>query len=193
MDVMTEKDLRGAQPCDLGYFDQLTEAQRHTYLTLNTVYRRLLNAYVAFMGVGKYDIALAQAEEPVQPAEPDQQDLYQRFVGCDLRYYYVRNNVYVERLTPDELAFLRERVREKNLRLDYDSLYFVEDTYRRVIREREGFGDLFDDDVPEGALLIGYRVAPGQGREAVEQLVECNAMLRDTLERRFSEPALLVP
>lgn len=201
LDVITEEALRLGSSCDLHYFDALTGPQRGMYLRLSTVYRAFLNKYAAFMGVGKYDLALAKSPVAVEPVPGQARDFYQRYANCQLRYYHVANNTYIERLTPDELRFLRDRAQEQNYSLDLDSLHFTEDTYRRVILEVAGgqgaagadsgedaTGAGEPDELPRDALVIGCRVAMGQGREAVQQLLECNALLRDVLSERLAAP-----
>lgn len=211
MKSITEQDLRSAFPDDLAYFDALTPVQRESYLALTTVYRRLLNSYVAFVGLGKYDIALAHNERAVVPVQVADQDLYQAFSGGALRYFYVRSNTYIERLTADELAFLRERVREGNLTLDLDSYHFVEDTFARVTRERwarkDGKGDaswtFADAEVnfgpnedrffcPNGALVVGCRVAERQTHEALEDVLHCCDLLERSLRARLTVPLSVV-
>lgn len=211
MKSITEADVRLAFPEDLRYLERLDQRQRTSYLALCTVYRRLLNAYVAFMGLGKYDIALRHNERPVAPVPPAEQDLYQRYAYAGLAYFYVRNNTYVERLTADELGFLRERVRERNLTLDLDSFRFVEDTFEKVIREQwvetdeAGSERWSNDDVelhfgpeeerflcPNGALVVGCRVAERQTREAMEDVLDCIELLRASLAERLSVPVAVV-
>lgn len=211
MKSMTEQDLRTAFPADLRYFERLTPAQRTNYLALATVYRRLLNEYVAFMGLGKYDLALRRNERPVAPVDARDQDLYQRYANAGLRYFYVRSNVYVERLTMDELGFLRGRVREGNLGLDLDSFRFVEDTFARAIREQwattddKGNVSWSDADAeinfgpneerffcPNDALVVGCRVAERQDGEVLQDVLDCNELLRDSLGVRLPVPLAVV-
>lgn len=202
MKSITERDLGVAFPRDLRYFERLDQRQRTNYLALCTAYRRLLNAYVAFMGLGKYDIALRHNEREVVPVPTAEQDPYQRYAYAGLAYLYVRNNTYVERLTADELGFLRERVRERNLTLDLDSCQFVEDTFAKVIREqvagegpegRVSFGPQEERFLcPGDALVVGCRVAERQTREAMEDVLDCVELLRESLAPRLSVPLAVV-
>lgn len=213
MDIIEERDLRTAFPDDLRYFDRLTERQRRNYLILATAYRRLINAYAAFVGLGRHDRALGRGGLRLEPVAERDQDLYQRFAGAGLRYYYVRNNVYVERLTADGLGFLRERVREGALDhgFDLDAYRFVGDTLARVLREQwvstdaEGraswssadaevnFGP--DEDrffCPNGALVVGCRVAGRPSPDALEGLLRQNDLLQRELADRVPVPLSVV-
>lgn len=200
MKLITDQDLRTVLPADLHYYDRLNEGQAETYRYLSSAYRRLLNAYVAFMGVGKYDIALRENARVVVPVPEREQDLYQRYANVGLQYFYVRNNVYVERLAREELRFLRSRLQERNILLDYDSCRFVEDTYAKVIRE---VGADAGDTVwygprerrfgcPWDALVVGCRVAEGQGRDELADALRCCQLLGRSLGERLGVPASVV-
>lgn len=211
MNAITEGDFRTIFPDDLRYFARLTPAQAENYLALTTAYRKLLNEYASFLGVGKYDNALARNAPAVASVQQGDYDFYQRYSGAGLRYFYVRNNTYIERLSVGELGFLRERVREGNLALDFDSYHFVADTFARVIREQwtstdgEGHTVWSDADAeinfgpnedrffcPNGALVIGCRVAERQPHGALEDVLDCIELLRQSLAARVSGPLSVV-
>lgn len=211
MKIISERDLRTTFPADLSYFDGLDEGQQRTYLYLTTVYRKLLNAYVAFEGLRKYDIALHESQRVPVPVPECDQDFYQRYSNADLIYFYVRNNTHIERLSREELGFLRERVSERNAVLDLDSYHFVADTFAKVIRERwakrdeSGRLNWSDEDAdvnfgpnddrffcPNGALVIGCRIADGQGGEVTQDVRDCNGLLAESLGKRLAVPLSIV-
>lgn len=206
MKLISDADLRTAFPEDLHYYERLNEGQAQTYRYLATAYRKLLNAYVAYMGVGKYDLALQNNARLVVPVPSREYDFYQRYANGELQYFYVRNNTYIERLSRDELGFLRTRLQERNLMLDYDSAGFVADTFARVIRERwEGKDGWSEEDAainfgpdekrffcPNGALVVGCRVEEGQGREVLEDVLKCGQELEASLGKRLPVPVSVV-
>lgn len=211
MRIITEQDLRTTFPGELSYFEGLSGGQRETYLYLTTVYRKLLNAYVAYEGLRKYDIALHESDRVPVPVPERDYDFYQHYANSDLIYFYVRNNTYIERLSSDEMGFLRERVGEHNLSLDLDSHDFVRDTFAKVIRERwakrdeQGRRIWSDEDAevnfgpsetrffcPNGALVLGCRIADGQDGEIAQDVRDCNALLTQSLGRRLAVPLSVV-
>lgn len=200
MKFVTEQDLRTVFPADLHYYERLNEGQARTYRYLTTLYRKLLNAYAAFMGVGKYDVALAENARAVVPVPRRDQDLYQRYANGPLQYFYVRNNIHVERLDRKELGFLRARLEEHDFQLDYDSLRFVEDSYPRVTRERglAGAGQVYYGPerkrflCPADALVVGCRVAEGQGRAVLEDVIRCDQLLQGALGARLNTSVAVV-
>ncbi len=191
---MTEEHFRTVFPDDLAYFDRLDARQRSTYLLLQTTYRSFLNSYVGYMGGWKYDRALAGSLSAPDPVPQEEQDFYQRYSGGTMSYYYVRSNTYIERLTPDELAFVRDRTREGSDFLDWDATRFVEDTIRRVTHEhqddaREVEVNFGPDDTaffaPAAGLVVGCRARRGQSRAAIEDMLACSSALKEVLAERL--------
>ena len=89
---------------------------RHDYPVANGQYDTLLNRYKSFferflkeqLSLELIDRNLKESELDFRPVKGEDQDYYQRTSGMGLTYIYLRNNLYVEKLTEDELRFLKE-------------------------------------------------------------------------------------
>ena len=62
-------------------------------------------------------------------------DIYQYFSSDILKYFYIRNNIYIEKLNKKEIDFLEKKIQSKNYELDDETMQIIESSYRRVIFE----------------------------------------------------------
>lgn len=151
---------------NLEYFNSLDVASQRDYLQLNALYRRLLNEYIGNIGVNKYDDRLSKSELKFVPISDTAKDYYQYYAGTSHKYYYVRNNVYIERLANDDLEYLKERLMSGDSLTDED-FTFVERTFKCVIDEQfevknadynVNFGPNSSTYyAPHNALVVGFR------------------------------------
>ena len=164
---MTEKDYNTIFPSsNLEYLNSLTGTQKDTYLILNGLYRSLLNQYLKQLVLGNYDKILSSSDLSFVPVATEEQDFYQYYSNNDLKYYYVRNNIFVERLSDEELNYLKSRIITNNFTLQSEDVTFVRNTFSKVIKEEDidgkayvtNFGpDSSTFHAQSNSLVIGFR------------------------------------
>jgi len=142
------------------------------YATVQNMYKAILLPWLADkLGLASYDARLAQEGIAAAPEERMPFALYaQQCAGVDLSYLYIRNNVFVERLTPDQINLFLAHSDDPSFASDPDLNQIVTDTYPDVIKLLDtdedvltGFdmsGDLFDNDAVVVELV--YHVADNE-------------------------------
>lgn len=148
--------------------DKMSETEISNYLSLYNVYRNLFSQYIIEnMGLKEYDEKLANSGLGFLVNNQEDMDIYQYYSSDTLKYFYIRNNIYIERLTKEERDFLREKISNNNYELDDASRQMIEETYERVIFEDalkngEKCNTLYGPNstsflAPNNALVIGVR------------------------------------
>ena len=114
------------------YISKLNDTQLEQYLNYYEKYNTLLYKFLLKkLDLKKYDNILLKKQ--LHPINEEDYDLYQYLSSKFLSFIYIRNNIYIERLTPDEINFLKTINEE--LDLD-DTVYnFIENTFYKVIME----------------------------------------------------------
>ena len=92
-----------------------------------------------------------------------QQDFYQ-LISCELKYFYIRNNLYIQRLSKDESGFIMSRINNNNYAYDSEVEQFIKNTFKKVISEGDGYINFYnfgpthlDYSAPVDSLIIGFR------------------------------------
>lgn len=150
---------------------------REEYLAMHSAYANLLHEYfIRNFRLGEYDEALIESPYAFPEVREEDMDIYQYLASGKLRFVYIRNNIYIDRLSVEEQLFLREKARESELVYDQTAGDFIGETWKRVILEDPEtsqprnvfFGPMNGKfAAPENALVIGiryddYRQEPGQ-------------------------------
>ncbi len=100
-------------------------------LILYNIYRRFYTEYlIKKLRLLDYDKLLQELN-----IENNDLDFYKRYSSDYLKYIFIRNNLYVSKLTNEEKDYL---LRNENSDLNEEIESFIERTYKRVIN---GFGD----------------------------------------------------
>ncbi len=100
-------------------------------LILYNIYRRFYTEYlIKKLRLLDYDKLLQELN-----IENNDLDFYKRYSSDYLKYIFIRNNLYVSKLTEEEKEYL---LRNENSDLNEEIESFIERTYKRVIN---GFGD----------------------------------------------------
>ena len=146
------------------FFDnKLNIPNKEDYLSLYILYRKLFNKYIInTLNLKKYEEELKNSNLNFIPVIEKKQDIYQFIVSDELDYFYIRNNIYLEHLTNEEINYLRS-LSNTNI----DSTEFIEKTYKKVI-----FNDALNNgklckvfygpqskifSAPNNALVLGFR------------------------------------
>ncbi len=142
-----------------------TEVQNH--LNLSTLYRFLLNVHIKQLGLGKYEDAIKNSGLNFIPIEDAEQDFYQYYSNANLDYYYIRNNLYIHRLSEAEKEYLQNKLNKQDYSLNEQDINFISRTLSKVIKEvhknvtepfRTNFGPVSSNFFAlNNALVIGFR------------------------------------
>lgn len=92
-------------------------------------------------------------------------DFYQ-LLSDELNFLYLRNNLYLNRFTKEEMDFLRKRLIERNYEFDQEMNEFIKSTFMKIIDENMdskeivyvNFGPMESNRfAPSNSLVIGIR------------------------------------
>ncbi len=156
---------------DIKHFTEETDVDMEKYL----LYRKLFTEYIINeLDLEKYDDVINSSELKFKPICKDKMDIFQ-FFTCDiLRYFYIRNNIYIENLDTNTEKSLERRVKEKNYSLDGLIQSRIQKIYRRTI-SKEYFKDKKDIcffgpktkefSAIDGSIVIGFRYDESNSNE----------------------------
>lgn len=149
------------EECNINNDDEM-----NNYLNVYNSYNDLL---IQFLSKKYYlknvDEELEKKKDTYPEVPSSEKDLYQTLSSGYLKYFYLRNNIYVERLTKEEVDYLLAMSNSGNLELTPEIEKFINDTYLRVILENPNekgvninYGpDNFKYYKPSNAIVIGVR------------------------------------
>ncbi|MDR2569167.1 MAG: hypothetical protein LBD23_02565 [Oscillospiraceae bacterium] len=147
LNKITERDFKHLSPKNstFSFFDISPDLKDYMLLNIS-LYRKLLVDYLLkITNIRLYDKQLLEEKYLQIPTEA--MDMYQYFSQNELHYIYLRNNIYIERLTDIEKDFLAKKIETENFDLDEESQKMIESSFRRVIFEDElGNGEIFSSD-----------------------------------------------
>ena len=132
-----EEDLKTIYPnCTNISLDNMPENQKKKYLLLYNMYRKLFTVYIMQkLKLKNYDKKIEKSELGFTANKKQDMDIYQYFSSDILKYFYIRNNIYIEKLNKKEIDFLEKKIQSKNYELDDETMQIIESSYRRVIFE----------------------------------------------------------
>lgn len=137
MKILTEDELKLLSPY-FSSFDikNLSLNEKREYLILLSVYMNVFIKYLCYkFNLQYYDSLIKNSEYNFLPVEEKNMDIYQKFSKEYLKYFYIRNNIYIEKLDENELAFLREIAFSPNKKNNEEIVEFIESTFKKVIFE----------------------------------------------------------
>jgi len=147
--------------------DDMNKDAKEFYFSIYSLYMELLYKYLMKkIDIVTYDNKLRSIG--FDKIIEDDMDFYQMFSTTNLNYFYIRNNLYMERLDSSDVEFLGDRVIKQNDNLDKEAEEFVERTYKKLIFENvtgdynTNFVINFGPDSPKfytpvNSLVIGIR------------------------------------
>lgn len=145
--------------------------EKKLYLEQYSLYRKLFTEYIiSKLNLKEYDNIIKDSEFNLKANEIKDMDFYQYFSSEELKYFFVRNNVYINRLDENEKLFLAQKIKDENYNLDDSAIEFIEKTYLKVCTETEASEkSFFEEDTyifygpqtrrfqaPSDALVIGF-------------------------------------
>ena len=139
---------------------KLDDLEKEDYLRKYILYMKFLIEYlIKKTEIKKYDNLLKEDSHNFISIKYKDMDIYQRLASNYLKYFYIRNNLHLDRLTKEENLYLNK----KDNIFDDKACEFIENTFKKVIFED------FDDYLinygviakgtlaPSNALVIGVR------------------------------------
>lgn len=139
------------------YFDSMSPEIQENYLKLYSLYNDLLIQYlIKKYNLNLYDEMIQNSKINFKKIDTKDMDIYQYTSSKYLNYLYIRNNIYIEKLSKEELLYLSNT----NEILDTNNEQFIEKTYKKVIFENEY--TMYGPDNPKflkkpNTLVIGLR------------------------------------
>lgn len=103
------------------------------FIKVTNNYKVLFEKYLlSKTSLKTFDDNLANSKLKFEPLNKENMDYYQRTSTMNLKYFYLRNNLNVEKLTNEELEYL-ESLDYNNLILNEKAIGVIENTFKRVI------------------------------------------------------------
>jgi len=142
------------------YFDKLSNEEKTKYLELYVKYSKCLYQYlIKKLDLKKYDDMILNSGNKFKKVDVEYMDLYQYLAKDYLNFFYLRNNLYIERLSEEEKNYLNTiDVYDENVEK------FIENTYIKVCLElpNEKVNVCYGADSlvyykPSDCILLGYR------------------------------------
>ena len=147
---------------------KLTSEEIKKYMLIYNLYRNLFTEYVIKMtNLKKFDETINKSKMNFKPIELSEMDMYQYFSSNDLKYFYIRNDIYINKLNKEEMVFLQGRIDSNNYNLDEETTKIIENSYKRVICSEEKEPNIESDvfygplnssfSAPDDNIIIGVR------------------------------------
>ena len=143
-----------------------SDEEMKKYLLIYSVYNKLLIEFL----IEKYylkevDKELEKRKDSFPEVPSSEKDLYQSLSEGYLKYFYLRNNIYIERLNNEQLNYLFSIYQSNNLELTPQNRQFISDTYLKVILENpteKGININYGPDnikyyKPSNSIIVGVR------------------------------------
>lgn len=144
-----------------------SETVNDLYCLLEGLYREYLEQYINKKGnLFSYDQQILESPLNFKQVKSTEKDFYQ--FSSNMHYFYIRNTLFIERLSIDDLNLLIAKYNSGVTLLDDDIIELLERTYPKVIvpfvsntqmaGDYTNYGPLSDGYfAPVNALVIGFR------------------------------------
>ena len=129
-------NMRGINK-ELARSKQLIENENYTnYLYVQALYRKAFEKYLTLkINLGEYDKEINESKLDFGVMPEDRKTDFHKVSYLDLKYIYVRNWFFVEKLKKEYISIFFERLNSKNYEIDEQLLKIVEETYKDVIND----------------------------------------------------------
>ena len=161
------------------YFNKLDQREQDAYLEcINYYYSQLIEYLIGKLDLIKYDQILSNSKNNFIPTSEDKMAIYQRLSSSYLKYLYLRNNLYIENLSNEEILRLRQFMQQQATLSNQELYRFIENTYQKVISETKevttmNYGpenpDFFADS---NSIIIGLRTDDFADSDKIENWSE---------------------
>ena len=157
--IIVNRELFNTRKPYNDYFDNIPYDSQENYLKLYSIYNDLLIQYL----IKKYDLKIyddmiKNSNKKFTDIDTLDMDLYQYNSSEYLSYLYLRNNIYLENLTSEEIQYLN-KIKDSKLTKEYEE--FIEKTYRKVLLSNNEY-EMYGPDnnkylKKSNSIIIGLR------------------------------------
>lgn len=134
------------------------------YAIIYSVYSKLFRRFLyQKLNLDTYESMIINSKLSFSLIDSLSEDFYQRMAHDTSKFFYLRNNIYVERLTDEEKRFLINIYKNGNYTLTEEVINFLLKTYEKVIAEEILLNNkaqyFYEDDVLSAnpdELVIGF-------------------------------------
>lgn len=114
---------------------QTSEVQKR-YLEDYSVYRTWFTEFIIrLLKLNDYDQQISENELKFKPVLEDKTDVYQFLSRDRLKYLYIRNNIYIDKLTEKERNFIKRFLLDTCLPYNDEIDQFIKQTFPKLIFE----------------------------------------------------------
>jgi hypothetical protein len=111
------------------------------YCILQARYREVLSKFLlGKLPLESFDKEIGESELGFLPVEAKRQSVYQFYDCLGLKYFYLRNNLHIERLNTDELELLKNSISEQSSENEDAVTRLVESSWKKIISINEEAG-----------------------------------------------------
>jgi len=130
------------------------------YCLLQARYREVLSRFLlGKLPLESCDKEIGGNQLGFLPVEPRRQSVYQFYDCLGLKYFYLRNNIHIERLDLDQLEILKNSITEQSPENEAAVAGLVESTWKGIISINDKDADKFTQIYEMN--LQGNKEAPG--------------------------------
>ncbi|WP_271715377.1 hypothetical protein [Anaeromicropila herbilytica] len=133
------------------------------YLRMQSLYKKALEQYLMKkIDIKKYDDELANSKLHFIPGDKDKRCFYQVYDYMGLTFFYLRNNIHIEKLDSDDLELLKKSEENYDYAISEDLIKMVERTYKNIIMVSFEGDDEFNKyyNAIYGNTINGERIIP---------------------------------
>lgn len=135
MKIITENQFTSSN-IDNTYFLTLDEENKKRYLINYSFYYNYLIQYISkLVGLEQLDKILVNSENNYQKIREEEMDIYQYVSSPYFDFFYIRNNVAIERLSQEEKLELEKFIIENRETINPEIENFINRTIVKVITE----------------------------------------------------------
>lgn len=165
--TMTEEEYNLLDLSGMPYnLSDIPNDSKELYLIMYSLYMNFLTQYIMNnTDLLKIDKQLQEKNDIVNFLPDEEKDTYQLLTNNMLKYFYVRNNLYLHRLTSEEMKILANKIQNNDYQYDHNIEKFIAETYKKVTLEKlDTNGQLVNYGpfhkkffAPNNSIVIGVR------------------------------------
>ena len=147
----------------LEFYNKMNDNERNEYVSQYLSYSKLFLKYL-FEKYDLYKYDKMFEKELFTPVSEEEYDIYQKISGDFSKFLFLRNDLYIERLSKDDREFLNNKSRNNDFELDSKAIDFIERTFRNVVLENcnDSYNILYGPNNSEfikpcNALVFGFK------------------------------------
>ena len=140
--------------------------EKEEYVNLYSTYHNLITQYMANkMGLSLIDRTIENSSLNYVSIKEEDMDIYQYLSSDIMNYFYLRNDIHLERLDDNEIAFLKNLSNNEQVELNEEIILYIESTMSKALSSLidepnvlATYGpNAMEYKVPSNSLVIGFR------------------------------------